>query len=152
MDNVDKQMERRVWQRVQSRQEVSAPAPRQENLKPWILVAQENTAVFRSLQLQLIGKQWEGLRRLETESARTVQSLRGLCILQGETVKLTPIPTPKEMPRRALEKSFHRIRRLREEMVKRCTDPELGPVFQCLARRAEDHCATLAELIGRLET
>ena len=151
MEKVDKQMEKRVWQRVQSRQEVPAAQPQQDTLKAWVLVAQENTAVLRALQLQLIGKQWEGLRRLESESARTVHTLRGLCMLQGENIRLSPTPTPKELPRRALEKSFHRTRRLRDEMGKRVEDPEYGPVFRSLARRAEDHCATLAELIGRLE-
>ena len=152
MDHVDKQMERRVWQRVQSRQETPAPAARQENLKPWIPVAQENTAVFRSLQLQLIGKQWEGLRRLEAESARMVYSLRGICLMQGESVRLNPIPTPKETPRRALEKSFHRTRRIREEMEKRGTDPEFGTVFRSLARKCDDLCAAIAEMLGRLES
>ena len=151
MDHMDKQMEKRVWQRVQSRSDAPAPLPRQENLNPWVQVAQENTAVFRSLQLQLIGKQWEPLRRLETESSRTAQTLRGLGSLQGEHLKLNPVPTPKEPPRRALEKSFHRTRRFWEEMERRNADPEFGPVFQSLSRRAQDHCATLAELIGKLE-
>ena len=152
MEKVDKQMERRVWQRVQSRQETPMPAPRQENLKPWVLVAQENTAVLRSLQLQLIGKQWEGLRRLEADSSRMVQALRGICLMQGEAVRLHPVPTPKEPPRRALEKSFHRTRRLREEMAKRSADGEFGIVFQSLGRKCEDLCASLAEMLGRLET
>ena len=152
MEKVDKQMERRVWQRVQSRQDPPLPSPRQESLKPWVLVAQENTAVLRSLQLQLIGKQWEGLRRLENDSSRMVQTLRGLCQMQGEMVRLNPVPTPREVPRRALEKSFHRTRRLREEMAKRCAEGEFAIVFQSLARKCEDLCAALAEMIGRLDT
>ena len=151
MEKLDKQMEKRVWQRVQSRQELTLPQPRQDTIKPWVLVAQENTAVLRALQLQLIGKQWEGLRRLETESARTVQALRGLGLLQGETIRLSPTPTPKETPRRALEKSFHRTRRLRDEMEQRGSDPEYGPVYQSLTRKCDDLCAALAEMIGRLD-
>jgi hypothetical protein len=151
MEHVDKQMERRVWQRVQSREAAPTPLPRQENLKPWVLVSQENTAVFRTLQLQLIGKQWEGLRRLETESGRMTHALRGLSGLLGETVKLNPVPTPKELPRRALEKSFHRTRRLRDEMEKRAADPEYGVAYRSLTRKAEDLCAAIAEMLGKLE-
>ena len=151
MEQIDKAMESRVWQRVQSRQEQPVPQPRQDNLKPWILAAQENAAACRSLSLQLIGKQWEGLRRLETESSRMAQSLRGICALRGENVKLSPLPTPREAPRRSLEKCFHRSCRLRQEMESRCGDPECGPVFRSLTRRAEDHCCALAELIGRLD-
>ena len=151
MEKVDKQMERRVWQRVQSRQEPPAQIPRRESIKPWILVAQENSAVFRALQLQLIGKPWETLRRLETESTRMVQSLRGISAMEGEILRLNPVPTPKELPRRALEKSFHRTRRLWDEMEKRSADPEYGVVYRNLTGKAEDLCAALAELIGKLE-
>ena len=148
MEQVDKEMECRVWQRVQAKPE---QPPHRDNLKPWILAAQENTAAFRNLSLQLIGKQWEGLRRLDTESSRMMHSLRGISALRGEPVKLTPMPAPRDTPRRCLEKSFHRSRRLWAEMESRSGDPEYGPVFRSLSRRAEDHCAALAEMIGRLD-
>ena len=151
MEQVDKAMEGRVWQRVQAREESGNLQPRQDNLKPWILASQENTAAYRSLSLQLIGKQWEGLRRLETESSRITHSLRGICALRGEPVKLTPLPSPREAPRRSLEKSLRRSLRMHRELEIRCSDPELGPIFRSLLRRVEDHCAALAEMLGRLE-
>ena len=151
MNNLDKQMEKRVWQRVQSRQETPVP-PRQESLKPWILVAQETAAVLRALQLQLIGKQWDGLRQLERDSARMVHTLRGISAMEGQIVRLSPVPTPKEMPRRALEKCFHRTRRLREELERRCADEQYGLVFRNLAEKCGELCTSLAEMIGRLES
>ena len=151
MENLDKAMENRVWQRVQSRPEPLPEIPRRDNLKAWILAAQENTAAYRNLSLQLIGKQWEGLRRLETESSRIAHSLRGICALRGESVKLTPLPAPREAPRRCLEKSLHRSLRMHQELESRGTDPEFGPLFRALARKTEDHCAALAEMLGRLE-
>ena len=150
MDQVNKEMESRVWQRVQARPE-EPNLPQRDNLKPWVLAAQENAAAYRNLSLQLIGKQWEGLRRLETESSRMVHSLRGICALRGETVKITPLPVPREAPRRTLEKCFHRSCRLWAEMEKRREDDPHGVVFRSLGRRAEDHCAALAEMLGRLE-
>ena len=151
MENVDKAMESRVWQRVQSRQEIKEEPPRRDNLKPWILAAQENTAAYRNLSLQLIGKQWEGLRQLETESSRMTQTLRGICALRGESVKLTPLPAPREAPRRCLEKCLRRSLRMHQELESRCTDPEYGPVMRSLLRKMEDHCAALTEMLGRLE-
>ena len=151
MENVDKAMESRVWQRVQSRQEPGPEPVRRDMLKPWILAAQENTAAYRSLSLQLIGKQWEGLRRMETESSRMTQSLRGICALRGESVKLTPLPSPREAPRRCLEKCLRRTLRMYQELEARCADPEYGPVFRSLLRQIEDHCTGLVEMLGRLE-
>ena len=151
MEHVDKAVENRVWQRVQARQEPVGEIQRRENLKPWILAAQENTAAYRSLSLQLIGKPWEGLRRLEAESCRLTHSLRGICALRGEQVKLTPLPSPREAPRRCLEKCLRRTLRMRQALEGLCADGEYGPVFRSLLRQTEDHCASLAEMLGRME-
>ena len=151
MEHVDKAMESRVWQRVQSRQEPAGEQPRRDPLKPWVLATQENTAAYRSLSLQLIGKPWEGLRRLETESGRMTHSLRGLCALRGETVKLTPLPSPREAPRRSLEKCLRRTLRMGQALEGLCADGEFGPVYRSLLRQIEDHCAALTEMLGRLE-
>ncbi len=152
MDNLEKGMENRVWQRVRGKQEDSGmPTLQRDNLKGLILAAQENAAALRNLQLQLIGKQWEPLRRLENESLRLAQALRGLSALRGENVKLTPLTAPRDPSRRALEKSLHRSRRLWDEMDRRCADPEFSMVFRELRGRCAEHCTALTELLGRLE-
>ena len=152
MDKVDKSMENRVWQRVKGRSEGSdMPVLHRDNLKMLILTAQETTAALRDLQLQLIGKQWEGLRRLEQESMKLTQTLRGLCALRGEHMKLAPLTAPRDQPRRALEKSIHRSRRLWEEMDRRCDDPEYGMIYRGLRDRSSESCLALTELLVILE-
>ena len=151
MENVDKAMESRVWQRVQSRKPEEVPPLQRDNLKGCILAAQENAVACRNLSLQLIGKQWEPLRWLETESMKMAHCLRGISALRGETVKLTPLTRPRDLPWRALEKCFHRQRKLWEEMERRSTDPECGMVFRRLSRQAEEHCAVFTERMGKLE-
>ena len=152
MDKVDKQMESRVWQRVRSRETPEQAPPQRDNLKPWILAAQENATACRNLSLQLIGKQWESLRRLEQENLRLIQCLKGIARLRGEDIKLTPLMRPSDQPRRCLEKCLNRQRTLWKQMQLRQEDPEFGMVFSSLRRRNEDLCAILAELVGKLET
>ena len=151
MENVDKAMENRVWQRVQNRKPEEVPPLQRDNLKACILAAQENAVACRNLSLQLIGKQWEPLRRLEMDSMKMAHCLRGLSALRGETVKLTPLTRPRDLPWRALEKCFHRVRKLWEEMRRREDDPECGMVYRLLARQAEEQCMAFAELMGKLE-
>ena len=151
MDKLEKGVESRVWQRVRGKEGSDMPVLQRDNLKGLILTSQENTAALRELQLQLIGKQWEGLRRLEGESRSLTQALRGVSGLRGEPVKLTPLTQRREVPRRALEKCFHRSRKLWEEMDRRCTDPEFSMVFRELRSRCAGHCMALAELLGKLE-
>ena len=84
MENVDKAMESRVWQRVQSRKPEEMPPMQRDNLKSCILAAQENAVACRNLSLQLIGKQWEPLRRLETEKyGDEVVCQWGMCVRKG---------------------------------------------------------------------
>lgn len=151
MEQLDRDMQKRVWQRVQGHEEPGMPNLKRDNLKPWIMAAQENVASYRNLQLQLIGKQWEPLRKLELETVRCIYCLRGLCALRGETVKLQSITHGKEQPRRSLEKCYFRQRKLWEEAEKRTNDPENGILFRKVAERAGEHCVLLAELIGRLD-
>ena len=152
MDKLEKGVENRVWQRVRGKEASDMPALRRDNLKGLILTAQENTAALRNLQLQLIGKQWEGLRRLESESTKLTQALRGLGSLRGEIVKLTPLPAPKDQSRRALEKCFHRCRKLWEELDRRCADPEFGMIFALLRDRCAEHSLSYTELLGKLDS
>ena len=152
MENMDRNREARVWQRVMGRDNPNMPELRRDNLKPLILEAQENTAAFRALALQLIGKQWEGLRRLETESMRLTWTLRGICALRGESLKLAPLPQPREQPRKLLEKCFRRARNLWEETERRCMDPEFAPVFRALEALTREQCTATAELLGKLES
>lgn len=151
MEKLDKEMQQRVWQRVQKREQQDMPPLQKDNLKPFILDAQENLAAVRNLQLQLIGKQWEPLRGMERELIRLIHTLRGLCLLRGEKVVLKPAAQPKDVPRRTLEKGFHRQWRLWEEMERRCPDPEFAPVFRKLAHQGEELCALWAELMGKLD-
>ena len=151
MESLDRNMEQRVWKRVTAREEPNMPALQRENLKGLILEAQENAAAYRGLALQLIGKPWESLRRLENESMRQVYSLRGISALKGEWVKLNPCPQQRDQPRRTLEKCFRRHQRLWEEMDRRCSDPEFGMVFRKLRLQAEVQCAAAAELLGKLD-
>lgn len=151
MEKLDKDLQQRVWQRVQKREQQEMPPLQRDNLKPFILEAQENLAAVRHLQLQLIGKQWEPLRGMERELTRMIHTLRGICTLRGEKITLKPAVQPKDVPRRSLEKGFHRQRRLWEEMERRASDPEFAPVFRRLCRQGEDLTALWAELMGKLE-
>lgn len=151
MEKLDRKMEERVWSRVQGRIMPDMPLLRRENLKLLILEAQENAVAFRTLALQLIGKPWESLKGLESESMHLVGTLRGLSALQGEPVKLTPLPQQRDQPRKTLEKCFHRARHLWEELDRRSQDPEYGMVYRKLRELSQEHCARIAELFGKLD-
>lgn len=151
MEELDRDLQRRVWQRVQSREKIEMPQLRQDNLKPMILTAQENSVAYQNLSRQMTGKDSEKLKRLYQESQKCIACMKGICRLRGEQVKVPKLNSQKEPNRRALEKCYHRERRLWSDWEQREMDAEHGVVYGRLAQQAREHCVTIMEVLGNLE-
>lgn len=148
MEELDRELQKRVWQRVQNREEPVLPA--EDNLKALILTAQENAVAYQRLARQVSQKDRERLLRLHRESKQCIACLRGICRLRGEQVKEPRLPGTKEQPHRALEKCYHRERKLWSEWERRASDGEHGAVFAGLSRQAREHCMALMEMLGEM--
>ncbi len=148
---LDREMQKRVWERVQSREPVQMPQLKRDSVKPLLYPAQENSSVYQSLSRQLQGKSGEKLRRLHQEAQTCIACIKGMCRLRGEPVKIPQLTAPKEPARRALEKCYHREKQLWSEYENRAADPEHGVVFGRLAHQAREHCVTILELLGEME-
>ncbi len=141
MDGLDKTMEQRVWQRV-----LNQSAGKQEDLRGLILTAAEALAASRSLAGSLAGRPREQMKRILELQQRNLQALKGMQRLSGGQNR--PVKVDVESPRNALETQYYRIRKLRTEYTARTADPEFGPIFQQLARREEEACCLLMEILG----
>ena len=149
MEKIDRELQQRVWQRVQSKPGEQPPQTKQENLKAWILAAQENEAAYRQLAKQYGGRQGEQLRTMARQVGSCVACARGICRMRGERVKALPLPTSTD--RHSPEKCYHREVRLWQETESRASDPEYGPVYRHLAAQAAQRCVILAGMIGGME-
>lgn len=146
MDELDRDLQKRVWQRVQGKN--TMPQLGRQNVKPWMLAAQENAAAYQSLQRTFTGREAEQMKRLQAESMKCIACMKGICRLRGERIKLTPLPQSKENQRNLLQKCYHRERQLWEQFEQQATEPEHGIVFARLARQAQEHCVTIMEIMG----
>ena len=151
MEQLDREMQKRVWQRVQSREPVQMPEMPGETLKSLLLTARENHAAYTHLQKQMGPNHRDMVNRLRQGSQRTIACLQGICRLRGETVKSFRMDAGREDTRRALEKCYHRERKLCAAWEQRVVDPEFGMVFEKLGHLTREHCAILMELLGNLE-
>lgn len=151
MEKLDRELQSRVWQRVQSRERLEMPALGQENLKPLILTAQENYQTYQTLSRQMQGKDGEKLRRLQQESQKCIACMKGICRVRGEQVKVPQLTVEKEPPKRALMKCYHRERKLWSDWEQWAGEPEHGLVYGRLAQQAREHCVTIMEILGNLE-
>ena len=148
---LDREMQRRVWERVQSREPVRMLNLKPENPKPLIYPVQENSVAYQELSRQLSGKTGEKLRRLHQEQQSAMACIKGICRLRGERVKVPKLTAPREPPRRTLEKCYHREKQLWGEYESRSAEPEHGVAFGRLANQAREHCVTILEILGEME-
>ena len=151
MERLDKDLQQRVWQRVQNREKVEMPLLEQENLRPLMLAIQENGAAYHNLSRLLPGNYGEKARKLWQESQRCMTCLKGVCKARGENIKIPQLPAEKEPVQRSLRKCFHRERNLWDEWEHRSGNSEYGMVYAQLARQARERCMTVMELLGSLE-
>ena len=147
MENTEQTREQQVWQRVMARQEM----PRGDDLRTLLLAAMEQSGSFRRLSEALSGKQRELVKQLYEAQQAGVACLKGIAALSHQGEEALKLWSPaKEPAAKLLEKCYHRSRRCLVEYTARCADPEFGPVFQQLARREEQICAQIAQLLGSL--
>ena len=151
MEQLDREMQRRVWERVQSREPVQMPRLPREGIRHLMYPALENSAAYRSLSRRLPGKNGETLGRLHRESRKGIACMKGICRLRGEPVKPLGLTVPTEPPRRMLEKCYHREKQLHGAFEARTADPEHGAAFRRLAQQARERCMILLEILGELE-
>lgn len=151
MEKLDKDLQNRVWQRVQSREKLEMPPLGQENLRPLILSLQENRQVYQNLSHQMPGKDGERIRRLQQECQKCITCMKGICCIRGEPVQVPQLNMGKEQPKRALMKCYHRERRLCADLDRMSADPEYGTVYSALSRQAKERCVAVLELLGELE-
>ena len=151
MERLDLDLQKRVWQRVQARNETGNVPPPADNIKPLILTAQENAAVYRRAAQRAGQRDRERLMALYREARQSIACMRGICRVRGEQVRMLPLTPRWEPMPRALQKCYHRERRLWEEWDRRTGDPEYGLVFGRMAQQARERCATIMELLGQVE-
>ena len=151
MEQLDKDLQKRVWQRVQTRSEpVDVPAV-MENLKPLILTAQENAVAYRHMAQSAGPRSRQRWQKLYRNTRRCLECMRGICRMKGEPVQIPNLRAEPEPVARTLQKCYHRERRLWEAWERRIGDPEHGAVYGELARQAREHCTEIMEMLGRME-
>lgn len=147
VEKFDPNRELQVWQRVKEGFRAG-----DNDIRHLLLTAWESASVYRHLLGILSGKQREKIKRLQEQAIRSVDALKGIQTMSGQSAgNLRPLPIPKEPARRLLEKSFYRCGQLMTEYTARALDPDYAVVYQGLADREREAGLILAELIGSME-
>lgn len=136
-----------VWQRVLSCREETP----KHDLRQLRQESMELAAIYRNLSPRVSGTNQEQVKRLYRGERANAAALAGIGKLSRREEERLKLWQPgNEEPRRVLEKCYHRTRRCVTEYLARSADGEFGLVFGKLAKRGEDHCLWIAEILGSL--
>ena len=150
MMEYDTQKAARVWQRVQ---EGKQPSPRQgEPLAALILEHMQLSSLYMQMSRQRSGQESTVLMGLARQARMQAACLRGIAVLTGgSNPAFSPTPMSNTASDALLRRCYGQELRLLREYENRREDPEYGPVFERMARREQEHCCTLLELIGSMK-
>lgn len=149
MEVFDNEAAKRVWQRVQGRQDMPNPEP---ELPALIREEWEDGAVCLYLSRRFQGSDGALLRRLSEENRAHAACLKGICILiTGEKPPLTALPPSQEPAQILFRRCCGRALRRIGEYERRSAHPEYGPIFQLLAQQKKAQCQKLLQLLGSME-
>ena len=148
-----KDLEARVWQRVQQGKEEPAGPNRTDSLPALIMEQLQLSAVYLQLSRQTGGQNSTAFMRLARESRMQAVCLKGIVtLMNGHPPAGAATPAQTSPPDALLRRCYGKELRLLKAYENRRSDAEYGPVFDRMAGRSRDHCCTLLELIGTLKT
>ena len=148
MEQFDKDIENRVWQRVNG----DNPPRLEQSLQALAAAELSEAAAHLMLSRQLQGKEKAILRRIYEEDQAHAACLKGIHYFTFDTpLAVRHIPPAPESPAVALRKAYARKLRALRQYESRSDDPEYGAVYAALARQEQEHCRLILEMVGNLK-
>ena len=148
MESFDQEKARRVWDRVTGEQGSSLDS----NTLTALMTQELTDAATLTRLSKQIGGRGGDLLRLARQCQQHAGYLRGICAMICRTPPGPAVPTPTVTTAvGALQKCYvNSLHRMRGYEVM-SSDPDYGPVFQKMAAAEQNQCATLLDLIGKVE-
>lgn len=149
MESFDREKARQVWERVNGSCD---RGPDLDALTALLCQELTDAAVLLRLSKRIGGRGGE-LLGLAHQCRQHAGYLRGICTIVGQGRPRVAVPLPADTTASAaLRKCYvNSINRLRH-YEQFSSDPDYGPVFHAMTHTAKKQCATLLDLIGKVET
>lgn len=151
MNGYNKEMAKRVWQRVQSAQPQPPVVPQDHTDELLQLIAEEwqTGACYRQLASHLSGQQAAVAKNLHSQKQSQVACLKGLYILLAGKAPNVPAQAPVSEPVNVLLRRCYGCQmRCLARYEAKIGDPEYGPVYSQLAEQNKNHCHSILTLLG----
>ena len=143
MQEIDQELQQRVWDRVNG-----------SGTKPSLqaMAARERTAAAAYLMLsrQMQGRAKELLRQLYHRAQTHSRYLSGMNILlEGRPLSVHTVPPEGTRPAVLLSRCYAGALKAAAEYENHAADSQTGAVFSRMAREERENCAMLLEILGQ---
>jgi len=140
------ELEQRVWQRVMGEKELE-----NTGLRQLLMASQEAMAEYRQLLKSKVESHRTLGKKLLQSEQENFAALKGLHHLQlGGEGKLPLLP-PRSVDVKVLVRRYHSARKILQKYSARSAEAEWGCVFLAMAKRQEQQCDYLAQLLGHMK-
>ncbi len=144
MAKMDRETEKRVWERVKGCAEPGI------GLRGLELRCRESAAAFRQLAQGSRGELRERLLALHRQEHCSALTIRGMRILDGEEPEALRGYASPDVPRaQLLAQAFRRSCQAQRDYAVRCAEGDYAPVFRRLAEQEAGTMAVILEMIAR---
>ena len=152
--NFDKEMAKRVWERVQSAQpEVPVQPTNHTDMLQGLIVEEWQAAESYSLLARQLADKKAALHTLYEQKKGQIACLKGIYTMISGSAPVIHAKVPSaESPERMLRRCYGRQMRCLARYEAKAGDPEYGPIYAKLALQNRNHCHALLEIIGSLKT
>lgn len=149
MENYDRALASRVWQRVYPQNAPQEPDDHAQ-LRRFLMEEAQTAACCARLAKTLTGSA-RTLGALAEASRRNVLHLKGLCfLLTGSQPAAPKLPVREEKPEAALRRCFGDCLRWEKLCREQQSDPEYGCIWEELAKKKREQSLQILQILGSL--
>lgn len=143
MQQIDRELEQRVWERVNG-------GGQERSLQALAAAEKSAGALYLMLARLMQGRAKEQLRQLYHRTQTHGRYLGGMnMLLEGQPLSVHTAPPEPGRTAVLLSRCYTGALRAAEEYEKRGKDRTFGPIFERMAQNHRDSCATILELMGQ---
>ena len=152
-EQIDREMAKRVWDRVQSGpgEHRIVPLHHTDGLQSLIVEEWQQAQSYEQLSRKLTGGARTAIWELQREKKAQIACLKGICTMcTGKAPQIKAVQPPAAPAPQLLRQCYGRQLRCIARYQGAVNDPEYGHVYQGMAQQDRRHCQELLRLLGEL--
>ncbi len=153
-ERINKEMAKRVWDRVQAtpKEQPVLPMQHTDTLQSLIVEEWQQAQCYDGLSRKLAGRHKTVMQELYREKKAQIACLKGICTMcSGTAANIRAVQPVMGETSKMLRQCYSRQLRCLARYEAAANDGEYGPVYKGMADQNRRHCRILLEILGDMK-